>query len=120
MAKHVTVYASAARTATPTAVTVPVGRYRALHLVIDSTAVTATPSIVCTVDAQDPVSGKFYNLLTSAAIATVSTVVLKIGRGLTAAANLTANDVLPSTIRITMTHGDADSITYTVAAALIA
>jgi hypothetical protein len=122
MAKHVTVYPSAARTATPTAVTVPVGRYRALHLVIDVTAVTATPSVVCTIDAYDPVSGKYYNLLTSAALTDSGapyTRVLKIGRALTAAANLTANDVLPSTIRITMTHGDADSITYTVAATLV-
>lgn len=119
MAKHVTVYASAARTATPTAVTVPVGRYRALHLIIDVTAIAATPSVVCTIDAYDPVSGKYYNQLTAAAVTATGTTVLKIGRGLTAAANLTANDVLPSTIRITMTHGDADSITYTVAASLI-
>ena len=122
MAKHISVYASAARTATPTAATVQVGRYKALHLVIDVTAVTATPSVVCTIDAQDPVSGKWYNLLTSAALTEAGapyTRVLKIGRGLTAAANLTANDVLPSVLRVTMTHGDADSITYSVAATLI-
>lgn len=122
MAKHVSVYASAARTATPTAVTVPVGRYRSLHLVIDVTAVTATPSVVCTIDAQDPVSGKFYNLLTSAALTESGspyTRVLKVGPGLPVTANVSANDVLPSTIRVTMTHADTDSITYSVAATLI-
>jgi hypothetical protein len=123
MAKHVTVYPSAARTATPTAVTVPVGRYSALHLVIDVTAATATPSVVCTIDALDPVSGKYYNLLTSAAL-TESGVpyvrVLKIGKGLPVTANLSANDVLPSTVRVTMTHADSDSITYSVAATLVA
>lgn len=122
MAKHVTVYASAARTATPTVVTVPTGRYKALHLVCDVTAVTATPSVVCTIDALDPVSGKYYNLLTGAAMTDSGspyTRVLKIGRGLPVTANVSANDVLPSTIRITMTHGDADSITYSVAATLI-
>lgn len=121
-ATHISVYASAARTATPTAATVTVGKARAVHLVIDVTAVTATPSVVCTVDGYDPVSGKYYNLLTSAALTDSGspyTRVLKIGPGLTASANLIANDVLPSVIRVTMTHGDADSITYSVAAALI-
>jgi hypothetical protein len=122
MAKHTTVYASAARTATPTAATVPVGRYNWLHLVIDVTAVTATPSVVCTVDGLDPVSGKYYNLITSAALTDSGapyTRVLKVGPGLTASANLIVNDVLPSTIRVTMTHGDSDSITYSVAATLM-
>lgn len=122
MAKHMSVYASAARTATPTAVTVPVGRHKSVHLVIDVTAAASTPSVVCTVDAYDPVSGKYYNLLTSAALTESGapyTRVLKIGPGLPVTANLSANDVLPSTLRVTMTHGDADSITYSVAATLI-
>lgn len=122
MAKHVSVYASAARTATPTAVTVPTGRFKSLHLVIDVTAVTSTPSVVCTIDGLDPVSGKYYNLLTSAALTESGvpfTRVLKIGPGLPVTANLSANDVLPSTIRVTMTHADADSITYSVAATLV-
>lgn len=117
--KTVTVYASAARTATPTAVTLPAGRYNYLNLTIDATAVTATPSVVVTVDALDPVSGKYYNLLTSAAITAISTTVLRIGPTLTAVANLAANHALPDTIRVTMTHGDADSITYSVGAALM-
>ncbi len=118
MAKHVTVYASAARTATPTAVTVPTGRYRYLDLTLDLTALAATPSLVVTVDARDSASGKFYNLITSAAITTVSTNTYRVGPGLTAAANLVANFVLPDSIRVTVTHGDADSATYTVGANL--
>lgn len=122
MAKHVSVYASAARTATPTAVTVPAGRYNWLHLVIDVTAVTSTPSVVCTIDALDTISGKYYNLLTSAALTESGapyTRVLKVGPGLPVTANLSANDVLPSTIRVTMTHADSDSITYSVGATLM-
>lgn len=118
MAKHVTVYASAARTATPTAVSIPTGRYRYLHLTMDVTAVTATPSLTVTIDGLDPVSGKYYNLLTSTAIATAVTTTWRIGPGLTNSANLIANDVLPSTIRITVTHGDADSATYVMGANL--
>jgi hypothetical protein len=118
MSQHV-IYASAARTATPTAVTLQTHRAKALRLVIDATAVTATPSVVCTIDAVDSLSGKAVNLLTSAAIATVSTVVLNVGPALTAAANLVANAFLGDSIRVTMTHGDADSITYSVAAHLV-
>lgn len=114
-----TIYASAARTATPTAVSFQASRVRALRVVIDCTAVTSTPSVVCTVDAIDSLSGKAVNLLTSAAITATGTTVLNIGPGVTAGANVAANAFLGDIIRITMTHGDADSITYTVAAHLI-
>ena len=115
-----TVYTSAARTATPTAVTVNTRRASGLYLVVDVTAAAATPSVVATIDGFDSLSGKFFNLLTSAAFdQTIATRVLKIGRGLTAAANLAVLDFLPDQVRITMTHGDADSITYTVSAHLL-
>src|SRR5687767_3759143 len=80
---------SAARTATPDTqeFELPSG-VKFLHLVIDATAVTATPALTVTISGVDRVSGKTYTLLASAAIATVSTIVLKVGPGLTAAANL--------------------------------
>lgn len=112
------ILASAARTATPAAVTFSTGRARELRVVIDATAVTATPSVVVTVDMIDSLSGKAVNLITSAAIATVSTVTLLVALGATAAANVAVNQPLPDTIRITCTHGDADSITYSVSAHL--
>lgn len=112
-------YASAARTATPTAVVVFTNRVRALRLVIDATAIAATPSVVVTVDVVDSLSGKAVNLLTSAAITAVSVTTLNIGPALTAAANLVANSFLGDSVRVTLTHGDADSITYSVAAHLI-
>lgn len=117
MAKHVTAYASAARTATPTAVTVPTGRYTKAVIVADVTAVTATPSVVMTVDGKDNTSGKWYNIITSTAMTDSGapyTRTLRVGPGLTASANLTVLDILPDVIRVTMTHGDADSITYSV------
>lgn len=114
-----TVYASAARTATPTAVSLPTRRAKALYVVFDATAITATPSIVCTVDGYDSLSNSYWNLLTGAAVATAVKTVYRIGAGLTAAANLTVLDYLPDTVRITMTHGDADSITYSVSAHLL-
>lgn len=114
-----TLYASAARTATPTAVTVRAGRYKGIHLVIDVTAVTATPSVVPKIEGVDSVSGAVYTLLTGAAITATGTTVLKVYPGIAVSANVSASDVLPETIKVTLTHGDADSITYTVAAHLI-
>lgn len=113
------VYASAARTATPTAVIVNTSRVKALRVVIDATAIAATPSVVVTIDAVDSLSGKFVNLLTSAAITAVSTTTLTIALGATVAANVSASAPLGDAVRITLTHGDADSITYTVSAHLI-
>jgi hypothetical protein len=115
----VTVYASAARTATPTAVTVGCGPNRGLHLVIDVTAITASPSVVPTIDGYDPLSGIYYNLLTGSAITGTGTTILKIYPGIATVANGAASDVVPETIRITMTHADADSISYSVAAHLV-
>lgn len=120
--KNVTAYASAARTATPTAVTVPVGRYNFARVVIDVTAITSTPSVVCTIDAYSPTSGKYHNLLTSAALTESGvpyTRVLTLGPNMPVTANVSANTVLPDTLRVTMTHGDADSITYSVAVELM-
>jgi hypothetical protein len=114
-----TVFASAARTATPTAVVLNTGRVKGLQLVIDVTAVTSTPSVVFTVEVVDSLSGKFIALLTTAAIATVSTTVLNLGQGVVAAAGLAVGAVIPENVRISATHGNANSITYSVSAHLI-
>lgn len=111
---------SAARTATPDSQEYElVGvDYRALHLIVDVTAVNLTPSITVTIAGVDPASGQTYTILAATAIATVSTTVLRIGPGLTAVANSTANDYLPPVFRVTVAHADADSITYSVAGLL--
>lgn len=115
-----TVLASAARTADPdTKEFEAMGvEYRGLHLVIDVTAVAATPSVTVTVQGVDRVSGKVYTVLASAAITATGTTVLKVGPGLTAAANSVANDFVPPIFRILADHADADSITYSIAGQL--
>lgn len=117
--QDLTVFASAARTATPTPFDGTNLNGRGLHLVIDCTAVTATPSVVFTIQGADVLSGKFYTILVSAAITGTGTTVLRVYPGLTASANVTASDILPRTWRVIATHGDADSITYSVGASLI-
>lgn len=114
------IYPSAARTATPTAVDIGVGnRAKFLKIVIDTTAIGAAPSTVVTVDMVDSLSGKLINLLTSAAIVGVGTITLNVGPGLPATANVSANAALGDTIRITATHGNGNSHTYSVSAHLI-
>jgi len=113
-----TLFASAARTATASSD----DQYSSepgLHLVIDVTAVAATPSVVPTIQGKDALSGKYYTILTGAAITATGTTVLKVYPGIEPLANGAASDVLPGTWRVTMTHADADSITYSVAAHLV-
>lgn len=112
-------FESAARTATTNSGDLDNGQHRGLHVVIDVTAVSATPSVVFTIQGKDEVSGAYYTLLASAAITGTGTTVLRVYPGLTASANLVANDVLPKTWRVLATHADSDSITYSVGACLI-
>lgn len=114
-----TVFASAARTATATSEVFSNSGCRGVHLVIDVTAVTATPSVTFTLQGVSPLGGDTYTLLASSAITGTGTTVLKVFPGATAAANAAANDTLPPLWQVTATHADADSITYSVAANLL-
>lgn len=111
-----TVLASAARTASINSADLVNYNARGIIVVIDATAITATPSIVATIKGKDTLSGKYNTILASAAITAVSTTVLKVGPALTAAANLVANDLLPRIWRVEIAAGDADSITYSIGA----
>ncbi len=117
--KTVTLLKSLARTADVDSADQENPDCRGLHLVLDVTAIDATPSIVATIQGKDPISGEYYDLLASAAIATVSTNVLKLYPGITAAANAAVSDILPREWRVSVAHSDADSITYSVAAQLL-
>ena len=81
---------------------------------INVTATSATPSVVFTIDGQDPISGAAYNILTSAAITATGLTVLRVHPALSAAANTIAKDMLPAAVKVTATHADSDSITYSV------
>jgi hypothetical protein len=113
---NLTLFASLARTATATGADQTNPAAKGLMVVIDVTAVTADPSVVFTIQGKDPLSGKYFTLLASAAITATGTTVLRIYPGLVVAANLVASDVLPGIWRIVATHADADSITYSVGA----
>lgn len=108
------VYPSAARTATPDTVELEVGDSDGVTLVIDVTAVTATGTLTVKISGVDRVSGKTFDLLSSASLSAVGTTVLQIGPSIPVAANASANVVVPNVIRVTATHGNGVSLTYSV------
>ena len=113
MKEHQLIFARTARTATVSA-TMPCDSVQGLFY-INVTAITASPSVVFTIDGVSPTDpGTAYNILTSAAITGTGLTVLRVSPHLTAAANVIAKDILPSALKVTATHGDADSITYEV------
>lgn len=119
MSKDLTVlYGSAARTATPTAVTKRVDRWRGCVVTIDTTAAGSSPSTTPKIEGVTS-SGAVYPLLTGSAITGTGQVALKVYPGITAAANVAVSDVTPQTIKVTMTHGNATSHTYSVDLVLI-
>lgn len=106
------IFAKAARTATTSATISPESSSGLFY--INVTAVSATPSVVFTIAGLDPVDSTEYTILASAAITGTGLTVLRVHPQLTAAANTIAKDVLPAALKITATHADADSITYSV------
>lgn len=109
----VTIWESAARTATPDAVVIHnVNGSQALHLVIEATAETDTASVVFTVQGYDPATGVTWDILASAAVDAVGNRVLRVSPHLTASANLIAKDIVPAFLRFTAAHADADPLTY--------
>lgn len=116
---NVTVLASSARTANTDSTDQTNYNGRGLHVVINVTAVTDTPSVVFTIQGKDSVSSGYYTILASAAIVGTGATVLRVFPGATAAANAAANDILPRTWRVHAEHADTDSITYSVGASVI-
>lgn len=110
-----TLLASAARTAAVNSSDkTNKGRARGVVVIIDITAITDTPVVTVTIQGKDPVSGKYYTILASAGLDAVATTVLRVFPGATAAANLAANDSLPSTWRVSVAVADADPATYSI------
>lgn len=107
-------FASAARTATVSSADITNYQGTGITVVLDVTAKGTAPSITLKIQVKDPASGKYVDVLTSAAVTTVSTNTYRVYPGLTAAANVTVNGIIGKTFRITMTHSNADSITYSV------
>lgn len=111
--------ASSAKTATANYTPPDASEHRGVFVVIDVSAVAATPSVVFTIQGYDPASASWYTILASAAITGTGQTILRVHPELTAAANLVAKDVLPRQWRVNATHADADSITFSLGAILL-
>jgi hypothetical protein len=117
-----TILSSAARTATPTISSITSTTSGAetqsmtdLQITIDVTAVTATPSVQPALEGFDATSGKWFDLIASiTAITATGTTTIKYGENAAVVANNANQGFIPKTFRLTMTHADADSITYSV------
>lgn len=117
--QHVALLASAARTAAVnTADQANMGN-RGVRIVIDVTVDPAAAAVTYTIEGKDPISGKYYTILASAALAAVATTTLTVFPGATAAANTVANNYLPAVWRVAVTVADTDSFTYSVNAELL-
>lgn len=115
---NLTLLASAARTTTVSSSDQTNYNGRGVHVVVDVTS-AGTGSITATIEAKDVLSGKYYTLLAGAAVTTNSTNVYKVYPGITATANVSASDILTRTWRVTITHNNANSITYSCGASVI-
>ena len=113
------VFASAVRAATGNSLDQRNPMQKGAVITIDMTAVPTVDTVTFTVEGKDPISGKYYTILTSAAIVAVSTVILRVYPALVAIANLTVNDVLPDTWRVVATHSAGTNFTYSVAASYV-
>lgn len=74
---------------------------QSLHLFINVTAVTG--SITVSIDEKDPASGLYRSILASAAISSTGLTRLSVNPGGTVTANVSANDFLPRTWRVSWT-----------------
>lgn len=119
MFEQASVFASAARTATPTAAVVAVpAEAEAIELVVTTTNVGVTPSVVFNVDFPDA-DGSFAtsaSVLASAAVVANGTTRLRIGLNVATTANLSIAAALPSAVRVRPVHGNGVTITYAVTA----
>jgi hypothetical protein len=109
-----TLLASASRTTTQTSSDLSTKGWRGLHVILDVTDVAASPSVTVTINGKDPASGKYYLLLSGAAVVTAVTNVYKVAPGITATANVSASDVLPATIQVVVTANNANAGTYSL------
>lgn len=108
-----TLFASAARTATAMTSDQTNDRYRSAYLYWNITVVPGAQTVQLVIEGKDP-AGTYYPLLQSTAVATVSTLVVALGPGITVMGGigLALPIGLPRTWRARIVHSGAGSFTY--------
>lgn len=108
-----TYLASAGRTTTQTQGDQTNTLFKGICVILDMTVV-GTGSVTLEIDAKDPTSGKYYVLLTGAAVVTNVTNTYTVYPSIVNTANVSASNVLPKTWRLKVTANNANSATYSV------
>ena len=73
---------------------------------VNVSAATGTlPTTLVTIEGKDPISGTYYTILASTALAGVTSQLLAVGPGITAVANKSVADWMPPVFRISVTYG---------------
>lgn len=114
-----TAIASAAFTATQNSADLYNSDGRGVVVTLDVTAIVTAPSITLSIEGKDPASGKYYTLLSGAAVTTVSTNRYRVHPAITETANVDVADLVPFVWRVRIVHGNANSITYSVGYTLV-
>lgn len=110
-AEQVIVLPSAVRTATTSATVIRGSQYCGVHAHLEITAVPGGDTVKLGIYGVSP-DGDEYLLLESATKATTGNIVLKVFPGATASANLIANDGIPDTWKMKITHSAGSNFTY--------
>lgn len=116
------ILASAARTATLNSADQINYNGRGVIITLDVTAVSATPSITLRIQHKDNESSAYENLLIGAAVTAIGVHTYIVYPAVAAAAEDIVETIgfpLGRQWRVRVEHGDADSITYSVGAAVI-
>lgn len=117
--EEVTLLPSASRTTTYTSPDLQnLGGRSGLSVILDMTTV-GTGSVTVSINGKDVASGKYYLILTGAAVTTNSTNRYKVSPTIAASANAIAQDELPPTFQVVVTANNANAATYTLGYTLV-
>lgn len=106
---------SAARTATPTSVTVAnSGSFNCCQILVSCTAATASPSVVFNFDVKNQKTGTYVEVLDGAAVTGISENIYQIGGVGSESTDLFTSFHPGAAIRVRPVHANTDSITYSV------
>jgi hypothetical protein len=111
---YIQVFESATRTSSPEPLEREHESASGVRIVVDCTAVVASPSVTFTIEGYDPYSDKWYALLSSGPVIAIGQTILSIFPGANDKPNRMLSAVLPIRWRISAAHLDADPITYSV------
>jgi hypothetical protein len=122
---ELTLLASAARTSTTASADQTNYNGTRIQVILNVTANASVAGIQLQIQGKDPISGNYFYLTPApSAVTGTGTFVYELCPGEpvgAAGAGITqrTSGVLPRTFRVNVTHGDASSVTYSVAAALL-